>query len=108
MKDKFEEAIKEITEKIKNLLYIKAIVEDADKDGNEIWRMEAELAGKVIDKYLPELINTLHQQAMKEEKENNKEKLKGILQSIKASVDYEYEITHANIEDIAKENDIKL
>jgi len=62
MKDKFEE----ITEKIKNLLFIKAIVEDVDKDGNEIWRMEAELAGKVIDKYLPKLIDTLHQQDMKE------------------------------------------
>ena len=74
MKDKFEEAIKEITEKIKNLLYIKAIVEDADKNGNEIWRMEAELAGKVIDKYLPKLINTIHQKAMKEAVEKAFEK----------------------------------
>ncbi len=51
-------------------------------------------------------VRKIFQQALKKEKE----KLKGILQSIKASVDSweEYDVIYENIEEIAKENNIIL
>lgn len=47
--------------------------------------------------------------AIKQTLKEAREKLKGILQSIKASVDFEdTHIVYANIDEIAKENDIEL
>ena len=87
MKDKFEAAIYD------------NIAGDFNKNGHAI----AVGKDEAID-----AVYTLHQQAMKE-------KLKGILQSIKASLDLEgamvdnsSSLVYSNISEIAKENNIEL